>query len=191
MYTENTKGYSLVEVLVAVAILLLALIGPMTIAAKSLQSSYYAREQVTALFLAQEGIELVVAMRNDSLISAVKGDLDDGWDWTDDVDNDCFSSSGCNIALNNSGNTSVLNQVDIEDCSNPERCVLNYDAGNGRARYTLSNGEPTKYTRVITLENISGGDGVLITSTVSWEATLFAGNNLPVVLTSAVYRIYE
>lgn len=195
MYTASTKGYSLVEVLVAVAILLLALVGPMTIAAKSLQSSYYAREQVTALFLAQEGVELIVAMRNDSLIEAINdGDLADGWDWVSDGRlAPCFSSNGCNIAIDGTGNdTGALSpaQTTIRNCGS-ESCTLSYDESNDRARYSLSGGDETRYTRVITLENISGGDGVLITSRVEWDATLFRGENLPVELSSAVYRIYE
>ncbi len=191
---SQTKGYSLVEVLVAVAILLLALVGPMTIAAKSLQSSYYAREQVTALFLAQEGIELVVAMRNDSLVGAINsGNLDDGWDWTSNPRlSACFTADGCNIAVIGTGDVTALSssQTTIRDCGS-QSCLLSYDASSNRARYTIGGGDATKYTRTIRLENISGGDGVLITSRVEWDATIFAGSNLPVELTSAVYRIYE
>ena len=60
-----TKGYSLVEVLVAIAILMLAIVGAMTIASKGLQSSFYAREQNIAFFLAQEGTEAVMTIRNE------------------------------------------------------------------------------------------------------------------------------
>jgi prepilin-type N-terminal cleavage/methylation domain-containing protein len=191
----HTKGYSLVEVLVAVAILLLALVGPMTIAAKSLQSSYYAREQATALFLAQEGIELVVAMRNDALIAAIQDrNLGQGWNWVNNGRlSACFGESGCNIALiGNSGSQSVLDsaQTRIVDCGSSS-CQLTFDEFSARARYTLGSGEPTKYTRVITLESIDGNTGVLITSRVEWDATIFAGETLPVELTSAVYRIYD
>jgi prepilin-type N-terminal cleavage/methylation domain-containing protein len=190
--TLDTKGYSLVEVLVAVAILLLALVGPMTIAAKSLQSSYYAREQATALFLAQEGIEVVVAIRNDSLISAIKsGNLSQGWQWVNDPDLQSCFNEGCNIAVNGTSvSRPALDQATIESCSNMGNCVLTFDRGL-RARYTLGSGDATKYTRVITLQETNDRKGVLITSKVEWDATLFAGSNPPVELTSAVYRIYE
>lgn len=195
MINAQKNGYSLVEVLVAVTILLLAIISPMTIAAKGLQSAYYAREQATALFLAQEGIELIVAMRNDAYIAAIQGgDLAGAWDWQDSgsalAANDCFSSSGCNITLESTAVSPTQGSASITSCGTPGNCVLSFDANNARARYYSQPGtDETKYTRTITLTR-DGTDGVLITSIVSWDATIFAGAEQSVTLDSAVYRIY-
>jgi len=68
---KYTKGYSLIEVLVAISILLIALVGPMTIAAKGIQSSIFVREQTIAISLAQEGIEAFIAARNDAALQAL------------------------------------------------------------------------------------------------------------------------
>jgi prepilin-type N-terminal cleavage/methylation domain-containing protein len=48
------RGFTLVETLVAVTVLLLVIVGPMTVAQKGIQNAYFANEQVTAVFLAQE-----------------------------------------------------------------------------------------------------------------------------------------
>ncbi len=53
------RGFTILETLVAIAILTLSLTAPMAIVAQALQSSYYARDQVTAYYLAQEAIEFL------------------------------------------------------------------------------------------------------------------------------------
>lgn len=191
------KGYSLVEVLVAVSILLIALIGPMTIATKGLQSAFYAREQATAIFLAQEGIELFVAIRNDAMIAAINsGNLDTSWDWTTDSRLDeCRDSTGCNVVLTGTdGGDTALDQVTIRDCANPTQCRLSYVPSAARARYGFT-GTETPYTRTITLTptNDGGGEsnGIIITSEVRWDSTLFGAGNTGVTLSGAVYKIYD
>lgn len=194
MLHVHKTGYSLVEVLVAISILLLAIIGPMTIAAKGLQGAYYAREQTTALFLAQEGIELVIAMRNDSYIEAIQaGDLTGAWDWQSSARiSSCFAAAGCNLVLESNAVSQMLDtgMVWVEPCSPISNCLLQFNSASNRARYNSTSGNDTKYTRVIHLTGDAGGDGVLISSTVTWEATIFAGAEQSVTLDSAVYRIY-
>ncbi len=177
----------------AISVLLLALIGPMTIAAKGLQGAYYAREQATALFLAQEGIELVVAMRNDAYIEAIQGgDLTNAWNWQSSPRiSSCFTGAGCNLVLESNTAAQMLDtgMVRVEPCSTISNCVLQFNSANNRARYNTTSGDDTKYTRVVRLTR-DGTNGVLISSSVSWEATIFAGDEQSVTLDGAVYRIY-
>lgn len=196
MRTRHTaqQGYSLVETLVAISILLIALVGPITISAKSLQSAYYAQEQVSAQFLAQEGIELIKAIRNDAYIEAIAaGDLSGAWDWTTDTRlSSCFAGSGCNIVLSSIvAGSPLITIADIQSCSSVANCRLHFDDANQRARFSLDSGDAeSPYTRVITLEDDATGKGVIITSTVSWDSHLFKQQQ-SVQLTGAVYRIYE
>ncbi len=60
---KNT-GFSLVETLFAIAILMIALVGPMTLAWSSLSASNDQRNEVTAGYLAQESLEQVKNMQN-------------------------------------------------------------------------------------------------------------------------------
>ena len=69
-FTPTTR-LLLVETLVAITVLLTALIGPMTIAISSIRTAYYVEEETTALYLAQEGVEVVQAYRNSHLIESL------------------------------------------------------------------------------------------------------------------------
>ncbi len=56
---KGLRGFTLVETLVAIAILMIAIAGPLTIASKGLTAATYAKNQVIASFLAQDLIEYV------------------------------------------------------------------------------------------------------------------------------------
>lgn len=78
-YKNKSRGFTILETLVAISILVLALTAPLAIVAQALRSSYYARDQVTAYFLAQEAVEFLRNMRdNAGLQSSVTAE-----DWTD------------------------------------------------------------------------------------------------------------
>lgn len=206
MSLKNTNGYTLVEVLVAISILLLAIVGPMTIAAKGVQGAYYARQQATALFLAQEGIEIIVASRNDALIKAIQENtsLSTAWEnWTNaPMFVECRKNTGCNFALSDVGDGTLQklyeeNRFSVVSCSVLRDCRLKYDEGQPRARYTTTSGTDTEFTRVVKLirepdlDSDPNNGGVFIEVTVSWSARIFAGKTQSIVLTSAVYQIYE
>ena len=196
----TTAGYSLVEVLIAITILLLAIAGPLTIAAKGLQSSYFARDQLTAFMLAQEGIESIITIRNNWVIAEIKGsspfDLSYAnlWNWTNQTGagsiENCFVSNnpnGCNISV-----------VDGDPSDNftacgagGSGCLLNYDSTNNRARYIVGgSGNATPFTRVITLDEVTANREVVITSAVTWQPTVFGGSTKTVVLTTSILNLY-
>lgn len=58
------RGFSLIETLVAVVVLVTAIVGPLTLAERSINSSIYARDQVTASLLAEEAIEYLRSVRD-------------------------------------------------------------------------------------------------------------------------------
>lgn len=69
-----TGGFSLVETLVAITVLLLAVLGPMALVSDSLQAARVAKSRVTAFFLAQEAVEYTRYVR-DTIV------LERGSDW--------------------------------------------------------------------------------------------------------------
>ncbi len=80
------KGFTLVEAMVAVAIVSLAIVGPMYVANSSIVAAGLASDQLTASYLAQEGIEYIRLMRDDAYLYAYSQDLGttnnpslDGW----------------------------------------------------------------------------------------------------------------
>lgn len=61
---SQVMGFTLIESLVAIGVLAIVIVAPMTIAQKGLQSTYHARDQITAFYLAQEVVEYVRALRD-------------------------------------------------------------------------------------------------------------------------------
>src|SRR3989344_9316175 len=64
----SSRGMTLIETLVAITILTVAIIAPMSLTMQSLSASYYARDQVSAFNLGQEAIESVRAIRDGNIL---------------------------------------------------------------------------------------------------------------------------
>lgn len=73
---QSTKrGFTLIEAMIAVTILTLAVAGPLYTANSAIVASMTARDQLTASYLAQEGIEYVRAMRDYEYLAAFNDPL--------------------------------------------------------------------------------------------------------------------
>lgn len=68
----RTKGFTLVETLVAISLLTIAIVAPMALTSQSLATAYYARDQITAFYLAQEAIEAVRAIRDGQILQIAR-----------------------------------------------------------------------------------------------------------------------
>lgn len=69
----SARGMTLIETLVAISILTVAIISPMSLTMQSLSASYYARDQITAFNLGQEAIESVRAVRDGNILAIAFG----------------------------------------------------------------------------------------------------------------------
>lgn len=67
------RGFTLVETLAAITLLVLAIVSPMLLVERSLMSAYYARDQFTAFNLAQEAIEQVRQARDNNILKIAQG----------------------------------------------------------------------------------------------------------------------
>ncbi len=70
MKNSLNAGFTLIESLIAVTILSFAIAGPLSTASHALVAAQIARGQLTASYLAQEGVEYVRAMRDDAYLNA-------------------------------------------------------------------------------------------------------------------------
>jgi prepilin-type N-terminal cleavage/methylation domain-containing protein len=193
---EYQRGFTLVETLVAITILLVVIVGPMTIAQKGMQSAYYAGDQTTAIYLAQEAIEYIQQLRDNVALNefqqykaGTNNGADATWSWYTSLDSDCKDSDGCDIDFIGG---------DYEDCGTSGACVLRMNSiTTGNRVYGYGSGWATsKFERRIRVGTAVGATataagGVPVTVTVSWNSgALFNGAPKSVVLQTYVYDHY-
>ena len=146
------SGFTLIETLVAIAVLLTAIAGPLTIASKGLSSAALARDQISASALAQEAIEYVRWKRDTNQLA--------GQAWLAGLDT-CTAPNSCILDATKLDSTAFTTCVGI--CS-----ALRYNTTSGFFTYSASDQLPA-FTRTIQLTSL-GTDEVRITVSVSWES---------------------
>lgn len=175
----SERGYSFVEVLVAIAILLVGLVGPLTIASTGLKNATFAREQNIAFFLAQEGIEGVLYLREEAGLEHLENDSASTWDWVDALPEACFTGSRCAVDIS---------RFLVYECRPIAMCDLYlYDSGTVRYRHTVG-GEDTPYRRMLFFESVDAHT-LRVQSVVNWRAGAY-GTFESVTLETYITDIY-
>jgi len=149
------KGFSLVEVLVAISVLLLAVTGTLTVASRSIALSIGAQDQVTASFLAEEVLEFVRNTRDNNLLS--------GNAWFDDLESCVGVGKKCVIDVPN--NT-------VSECL--DDCPTIRLSGGGVYNYSL--GDSTIFRRETTIEEVIPDREAIIRVSMFWKRKLLEKN---------------
>jgi prepilin-type N-terminal cleavage/methylation domain-containing protein len=167
---NNQAGFSLVETLVAITILLLVVAGPMTVSMSTARSTGFAAEQVQAFLLAQEGAELAQKARDEIVLPGIdESPMEYYWDdFANPTSGDfttCFDTNGCALGLNNEGGVVIA----VGDCVSGA-CKLYYNDDGERSRYTYDSqsASTTPFTRTITFQRVEDWD-VKVVSKVTWR----------------------
>lgn len=142
------SGFTLIESLVAIAILLFAVVAPMTVASNGLQAARVARDEVIAFYLAQEAIDYIRSVRDTNILS--------GEDWFEGLA--ACTSGGCTVDVFNSA-------TPIQNCSGCDATIL-FDPAKG---YTYSSGDRTPFSRLITVTETIPDREMRIAVWVSWS----------------------
>lgn len=155
---QQSKGFTLVESIVAIFILLISVVMPMAVVARALFAANYAQDQITAVYLAQEAIEVVRNTRDNNVLGGTalwdQGSLGDG------SSTSCYSGSGCYVdSVNNT----------ISACAGV--CPNVQENSSGAIAWYGNYGDwtNTKYVRTIKLSKISAYE-IKINSTVTWAS---------------------
>jgi type II secretory pathway pseudopilin PulG len=169
----NTKAFTLVETLVAISILITSIVAPLTIAAQSLFSARYSRDQVIATYLAQESVEMMRYLRDRNMIAIL---ANSSGSWLNFIPQDRWFSPDW---------TGVRNGL-ISTCSSisdPKTCpYLKYDGA-----YNLSSGESTKFKRAVKVTvNPSLPDEAILEARVYWRTGAF--NERSVIIKTRIYN---
>lgn len=188
------QGFTLVETLVAITIFLLVILGPMTIASRGLQSAFYANEQATATFLAQEAIESVLRLRDENALDVLDGgggaNDTDTWNWYGGMPASCKNSTGCGYDPSANSLSNAYFPCNGSACllkanNNPSDMQPDYYAHGTGAIW-----EDSIYTRKIFLEETNPGM-VKITVNVSWGTALFSSGSRTITLQSWIMDHYN
>ena len=178
---KTNFGYSLVEVLVAISVLLISIVGPLTIASKGLQNSTFAKQQNIAFFLAQEGLESIIKIREEGGVKAYALTGEAGgptaWDDMAALDSfDCTADTPCGVDVDD---------FSVFSCDDRTCDIYLHDSGRARYRHSSSGGTATPYRREIVLD--VNDSRAYVESTVTWGET----EDKKVVLATYIYNIYE
>lgn len=148
------KGFTMVETLVAVSILMISVAGPLTIAQKGLMAAIYAKDQVTASFLALDAMEYIKNIR-DNNVNVILGGGSGNWD---DKISSCTESNSCKVDT-----TPSFGGLNPSSCSG-STCVL-YNDGTG---YKTSGTKTTQFSRYFYLKNVTANEATVVVK-VLWN----------------------
>ncbi len=168
----------MVETLVAVAILMISIAGPLTIANKGLTAAIYAKDQVIASFLAQDAMEYVKNMRDNNANTDISNWLTAPKDLFS-----CTNTSKCTIDTTNISNP--IASIGSSACT--ERLCVLYDDFQNK-KYTMNSASPgvkSKFNRSFYISSVSSDEATVIV-----EVTWINGSvNNKVTLQSEIFKI--
>lgn len=142
MLSVYVKGFTLLETIIAVALLAISIVASVALISKSIQSRTVSQNRLMASYLAQEGIELVINIRDNN--------WKNGNAWNKDWE-DCVN---CEIDHE---------KKKIKDEGDP---FLKID---DKKFYNYNKGVDTKFKRRITITTISA-DQKKVSSEVVWSS---------------------
>jgi prepilin-type N-terminal cleavage/methylation domain-containing protein len=172
----TAAGFSLVEMLVSVSVLLIVIVGPMTVTSRAAKSSSFATEQVQAFFLAQEGLEIAQKIRDDLLLLYFAGGTTNPWArFTDSTTlgtyRHCYNG-GCGLDWNTTLANDLATPVNCTSAAAPS-CRLYYRPTAVRSKFTHASTPAaavtvTPFTRRIQFSKV-GDNSVEVRSIVTWR----------------------
>lgn len=182
-YRKNNKrsGFTLMETMVAIFIIMLAITGPMVFTQNSLRAAFLSRDQITAFFLAQDAIEYIKNIRDGHVVDIIKSGnaVPAGWLGNGNLSKDCLSLEGCTV------DTTKDESDGIKSCSDGDTtipgCVgdnlttykpLNFKDNTYFTNENANGGTitPSIFAREVKMENVVTNKEVAVTVTVRWKS---------------------
>lgn len=138
------SGFTLVETLIAISILVMAVTGAFAAAQNGISSAVFSKDQIAAFYLAQEAVEHIRNMRDQNGLS--------GAPWL------------TGLSLGQTYRVDAVND-EIEPCSGNSCTVKLSEEGF----YNHETGTDTNFRREVSLEEIVPNQEVAITVVVTWS----------------------
>ena len=161
---HQKKGFTIIETLVAVSILVIGITAPVTVIYSSIQASRVAADKVFAYYLAQESVEYVRYARDTNIIN--------GDNWLrfianrPDTNTNCDNGSPCDVT-----NSTALanNNNDFRNCGNGDGLGCFVRWSNGQDMFLSNQAGPYGFRRgIVVTENIDEMEATIVV-TVTWD----------------------
>lgn len=180
-HNSSQRGFTLIETLIALALILMALVGPVSLIVRGIYSFSSSKNKIIAVNLAQEGIELVRLIREDNVAcDSINGAAD--WNWSR---NPGPPPAGPGTPMNGTFSVAINSFTDIHcpsgsqkistpqlsaSCANP----LLFNPSTGM--YSYSGGDPTTFFRCVEIKSppdspdtdIPADEQMDVISTITW-----------------------
>lgn len=171
------KGFTIIEALVAISILTIAVTGPLSLASKGLSYSSYAKDEITAFYLANEAIDTIRNIRDTNNNSGAAGA--DNWLKLDSSGTTLVGGSGKDFYFD-----VWKNPPDLKSATHGDGAVLKTCESNELTRFghvfswTGLGGECDNITeesifsrtvKITPLPDSASPNEIRVTVTVSWE----------------------
>lgn len=155
----HSRGFTLIETFVAITILLVSIVGPLTLATRSLFSALAARDQLVASYLAQDAVEYIRYKRDSNLL--------EGDSWLNKM-SDCFAPLVCQV-------DSVKDKIKkCEDDGSCPNLTYNYEDGYYWYKTDEDKNRLTPFNRTVTLsQSARNPEEYVIDVTVTWKTGSF------------------
>lgn len=159
--SQSRHGFSLIETIVAISILLISVTGIMNLIHQGSVANRLQADQITATYLAAEAIEFIRARRDSYWLQGGGNDFESWFLLSGDAQ-DCQNACRIDAQVNNNS---------INECFGT--CPpLNHNSTSGRYGYdTGGNWEESRFTRSVTIDGVQNAgqfDEAQITVTVTW-----------------------
>ena len=153
---QSGRGFTLLETLIAVTILMVAIVGTLSLVSQGLRAAFVAKDQVTAFYLTFEAAEYVKNMRDSNSLA---GDL-----WLSGDMAACTGANGCTIDMSTKPPT-------VSSCPVTGCALLKYDSTD--SFYNYASGEDTTFVRTVKVAETVAGVEAVIDVEVLWKTGNF------------------
>jgi len=155
---KKESGFTIIESLIAIVVLVFAVTGTFAAVQSALSTSIFAKNQVTAFFLAQEAVEYIINTRDTNILSG------NGWlTGIADGSSACDFGKFCIV-------DATVNSNAFTSCSapNPNNCPVLKQSTSGNTLYGYNpSWTDSQFKRYIQLQSVNSNE-ILATVNVSW-----------------------